>query len=228
MIGSKKFVKKIIVILVLCSSLVVGDLFAGANANYPTLQNGDLIFQTSASNQSSAILVATTNPYTHMGIIKSDGKNIVVIEAVGKVKETPLKEWVDRGVLKRVAIYRNPELTLEHAKQVISFARAYYGKSYDIFFSFNNDTIYCSELPYIAYKKAGISIGKVQKISELNFDNPLVKQLIEQRWQRHSECKAKKYNFEQCYDYILNQDLVTPASIAKDAQFEKIYSNYPF
>ncbi len=163
-----------------------------------------------------------------MGIIKNDGKNIVVIEPAGKVKETPLKEWVNRGVLKRVAIYRDPKLTPEQSKQVISSAKTYYGKSYDIFFSFNNDTIYCSELPYLAYKKAGFSIGKVQKISELNFDNALVKKLIEQRWQRHSECKAKKYNFKQCYDYILNQDLVTPASIARDAQFEKIYSNYPF
>lgn len=207
--------------------LAAGSLYATANGHYPPLQNGDLIFQTSTSSQSSAILVATADPFTHMGIIKNDGKSIVVIEAAGKVRETPLKDWVNRGVLKRVAIYRDPKLTPEQAKQVISSANAYYGKSYDIFFSFNNDTIYCSELPYLAYKNAGISIGKVQKISELNFDNALVKKLIKQRWKRHSECKAKKYDFEKCYEYILNQDLVTPASIAKDVQFERIYSNYP-
>jgi hypothetical protein len=32
----------------------------------------------------------------------------------------------------------------------------------------------------------------------------------------------------KCYDYILNQSVVTPASIAKDTQFQKIYSNFPF
>ncbi|MFZ4541927.1 MAG: YiiX/YebB-like N1pC/P60 family cysteine hydrolase [Rickettsiales bacterium] len=217
----------VLIFFILSSALVAGSLYATANENYPPLQDGDLIFHTSRSSQSGAILIATADPFTHMGIIRNDGENDVVIEAAGKVKETPLRDWVNRGLLERVAIYRDPELTPAQAKQIIAAAKSYYGKSYDIFFSFNNDNIYCSELPYLAYKKAGISIGKVQKVSELNFDNALVRKLIKQRWQRHTECATRKYDFEQCYDFILNQDLVTPASIANDAKFEKIYSNYP-
>jgi hypothetical protein len=65
-------------------------------------------------------------------------------------------------------------------------------------------------------------------VSDLNFDNFLVKKIIRQRWQRHSECTSRQYDFEQCYKYILDQDLVTPASIANDGRFKRIYSNYPF
>ena len=219
--------KKFFVILIIIVVFISLYLYATLNDNYPPLQDGDLIFQTSTSNQSSAILVATANLYTHMGIIKNDGKNIEVIEAAGTVKETPLQDWVNRGLLKRVAIYRYPNLTKEQTQDILSAAQNLHGRPYDIFFSFGNDSIYCSELPYNAYKAAELSIGKVQKLSDLNFDNYLVKKLIEQRWKSNSECKSKQYDFEQCYKYILNQDLITPASIANDSKFKKLYSNYP-
>jgi hypothetical protein len=144
------------------------------------------------------------------------------------VKETPLRDWIGRGLFKRVAIYRDPDLSPEQAKLVLAAAREFYGKPYDIFFSFNNDAIYCSELPYLSYKAAGIQIGKVQKVSDLHVDNFLVRRLIRQRWRRDPECVGKGYNFEQCYQHILDQDLVTPASIANDGKFKRIYSNYPF
>lgn len=212
------------VVLLICCSAV---LYATTPSEYPNLRDGDLIFQTSTSNQSGAIFMATADAYTHMGIIKNKDSNIVVIEAVGTVKETPLKDWVNRGLFKRVAIYRDPNLTPTQTKRILAEARIYYGRPYDIFFSFKNKSMYCSELPYLAYKGAGISIGTVQKVSELNFDNALVKKLIKARWQRHEECKLRSYNFEECFQHILNQDLITPASIADDSRFEKIYSNYP-
>ncbi|MES2984480.1 MAG: YiiX/YebB-like N1pC/P60 family cysteine hydrolase [Pseudomonadota bacterium] len=223
-----QWMKKLFIVLAACILLVAGVLYATADSHYPALQDGDLIFQTSTSSQSTAILVATANRFTHMGMINMVGKDIVVIEAAGTVKETPLAQWVKRGLFERVAIYRDPALTPAQAKQIIAAAKGYYGKPYDLFFSFHNDAIYCSELPYLAYRKAGITIGTVQKIADLNFDNAPVRKLIARRWQRHAECQAKHYDFAQCYDYILHQELVTPASIAKDARFTKIYSNYPF
>jgi len=220
--------KKLAIVAVLLLGLTVGSLYAFAGSDYPPLRDGDLIFQTSKSPQSSAIFVATANAFTHMGIIRNDGGKISVIEAGKTVGATPLKAWVNRGVMARVAIYRDPTLTPDKAKRVLSAAQALYGRSYDIFFSFNNDAIYCSELPYLAYKAAGIAIGKRQKISELHFDNMLVKDLIRKRWQRDAECTTRGYDFDQCFKYILNQELVTPASIAADPRFKQIYSNYPF
>lgn len=218
---------KLLGVLVLGICVAAGSLYATANSDLPQLRDGDLIFQTSTSAQSSAILAATADPFSHMGIVKNDGKSIKVIEASGTVKETALREWIDRGLLKRIAIFRDPNLTQDQATQIISVARGLYGRPYDIFFSFSNDAIYCSELPYLAYRAAGISIGKIQKVSDLNFDNFLVKKIIQQRWRRHSECASRRYGFEQCYKHILEQDLVTPASIANDGRFKRIYSNYP-
>jgi hypothetical protein len=209
--------------------LIAGALYATtAEVRFPPLKNGDLIFQTSTSSQSGAIFVATGNSYTHMGIIKGSPSGYVVVEATGVVKETPLKDWVNKGLLNRVALYRNEKLTNEQSQAILGSAEKYYGRAYDIFFSFNNQAIYCSELPYLAFGEAGIPIGRVQKVSELNFDSALVRKIIEQRWQRHEECTAKNYGFEQCYDHILKQSLVTPVSIAEDPQFTKIFSNYPF
>lgn len=219
--------RKRLLIVMLFVVVVAAGLYATSSTHYPPLQDGDLIFHTSTSTQSAAILAATASPYTHMGIIKNDGRSIMVIEASATVGETALEEWINRGVMKRVAIYRDPTLSSQQAQDIMTYARSYHGKPYDVFFSFDNDAIYCSELPYLAYRKAGIDIGKVQKLAELNFDNMLVRKLVEQRWQRHAECKARNYDFKQCYAYLLEQILVTPASIAKDNRFQKIYSDFP-
>ena len=219
--------KKLIAAAILCVCLVAGTLYATAGGNYPPLKDGDLIFQTSTSDQSSAIIFATGSAFSHMGIIKNEHGVITVIEAAAKVRETPLHAWVNRGLLKRVAIYRDQRLTPEIARQLLSYSSTLYGKPYDLFFSFNNDAIYCSELPYLAYKAVGMEIGKVQKISELNINNMLVRKLVQSRWKRDSECTERDFDFDQCYRYILNQSLVTPVSIANDPSFKMIYSNYP-
>ncbi|MBB3568278.1 YiiX/YebB-like N1pC/P60 family cysteine hydrolase [Rhizobium sp. BK491] len=219
--------KKPIAAAILCVCLVAGTLYATAGGNYPPLKDGDLIFQTSTSDQSSAIIFATGSAFSHMGIIKNEHGVITVIEAAAKVRETPLHAWVNRGLLKRVAIYRDQRLTPEIARQLLSYSSTLYGKPYDLFFSFNNDAIYCSELPYLAYKAVGMEIGKVQKISELNINNMLVRKLVQSRWKRDSECTERDFDFDQCYRYILNQSLVTPVSIANDPSLKMIYSNYP-
>ena len=80
-------------------------------------------------------------------------------------------------------------MTSQKRHALLKGMKQYYGKKYDIFFSFENDTLYCSELPYLLYKQMNMPIGTVQKISELNFDNFLVCGLIEKRWQRYYKCQ---------------------------------------
>ena len=212
---------------------VIGILGLAASSFYrdakvpPALEDGDLIFQTSASNQAKAILFATMSPYTHMGIVRIKQDGVVVVEAVQPLRETPLQEWIARGVMGRYSVFRYPGLTPDRKKAILQKARSLHGRSYDIFFSFENNTIYCSELPYLAYKAAGIAIGEVQEVSDLNFDNPLVRKLIESRWQRHPACGFRNEDFDACYKRILRQKLVTPESISGDKQLKRIYSNYP-
>ncbi|WP_031235149.1 YiiX/YebB-like N1pC/P60 family cysteine hydrolase [Asticcacaulis sp. AC402] len=190
----------------------------------PALKDGDLIFQTSGSHQSAAILAATGSAFTHMGILERDDGQWYVVEAGGTVTRTPLGAWTRRGKGGRYAVYRR-DLTPAQTRTLLKAAHRLDGRPYDIFFSFNNRAIYCSELPYLAFGKAGITIGQVQKVRDLHADNGLAKSLIEKRWRRHDDCKG--LDFDACYARILDQDLVTPVSIANDRQFRQIFSNYP-
>jgi hypothetical protein len=211
----------------LCAFLYLYGTRAQAG-KMPTLRNGDIIFQTSTSSQSTAIMLASRSVYSHMGIIRiAPGGNIVVVEAAGPVRETPLQEWMDRGVAGRVTVKRLPGLTDRQENKILSAARQYYGRAYDVYFFFDNDTVYCSELVYDAYKKTGISLGKVEKIGDLHVDNPAAMKLLEQRGQSHPLCRnGKAKDFETCRAKIMKQDLITPASIAADPKLETIYSNY--
>jgi len=218
--------KRIVLVFILIVAGLTGGIYASLPTDVPPLQDGDLVFQTLLDSRSRTVIVATGSLYAHMGIIKKSGPQTVVIEAIGPVKETDYDQWVKRGLLRRVAIFRDRNLTPKQSEDILTAAKNFYGRPYDIFFSFNNEAIYCSELAYLTYKNAGLSIGKLQKVSDLHADNFLVKKLIERRWRRDPECRG--YDFEQCYRHILDQKLITPVSIARDPQLTKIYSNYPF
>ena len=61
------------------------------------LQNGDIVFHISKSEQSRAIQLATNSKYSHMGIVYNLNNELVVYEAVQPVKFTPLDDWIKRG-----------------------------------------------------------------------------------------------------------------------------------
>lgn len=219
--------KKIVfVVFTIVAALLFGS-WALSSDPLPPLKDGDLVFHTSKSSQSAAIFAATAHPFTHMGIVKIVNGQALVVEAGGKVGETTLAKWIGRGVLQRVAIYRHRSVNPQNARRILAAAVGYYGKPYDIFFSFDNDAIYCSELPFYAYRAVGIEIGQVEKISELNVNNVLAQKLMESRWEKHPICRDNGYDFDECRARIYNQRLITPASIAGDGNFRKIYSNYP-
>jgi hypothetical protein len=59
------------------------------------LRDGDIIFQTSRSDQSVAIQKATHSPCSHMGIVFLRNGSPYVYEAIDTVQYTPLRKWVD-------------------------------------------------------------------------------------------------------------------------------------
>ena len=151
------------------------------------IRNGDLIFQTSLSGQSKAIQVATHSKYSHCGLIYKDGNDIFVFEAVQPVKRTPLDKWIARGengkyVIKRL---KNAEqvltpTTLQKMKQV---GEEFKGRNYDLTFEWSDDKIYCSELIWKVYQRAtGLEIGKLQKLSDFDLSNEVVKKKMTERY----------------------------------------------
>ncbi|MGK2858694.1 MAG: YiiX family permuted papain-like enzyme [Thermoanaerobaculia bacterium] len=150
-------------------------------------KSGDIVFHTSRSSQSQAIQLATHSRYSHMGVVYVDDGKALVYEAVQPVKLTPLAEWVKRGesghfVAKRL---RNADtlLTPKNLKRLKAEGRRFQGKSYDLYFEWSDDRIYCSELVWKMYHGAlGIEVGRTQRLEEFDLSNAAVQAKIRERW----------------------------------------------
>ncbi len=150
-------------------------------------QNGDIIFQTSQSAQCTAVKIATRSIYSHCGMIYIEKNKVYVYEAVGPVKFTPFNEWIQHGKGSDYVVRR-----LKDAKTVLTpivFAKMkaagdkYNGKPYDIYFGWEDDKIYCSELVWKMYKQgAGIEIGKLQKLKEFDLSHKQVQAILKERY----------------------------------------------
>lgn len=159
----------------------------GKLTNNDEIQNGDLIFQTSLSSQSKAIQLATKSKYSHCGIIYKEKDNYYVFEAVQPVKTTPLDKWIARGkgghyVIKRL---KNADevLTAGAIRKMKQVGKSFKGKDYDLTFEWSDDKIYCSELIWKIYQRAtGIEIGKLEKLSDFDLTNEIVKAKMKERY----------------------------------------------
>jgi uncharacterized protein YycO len=179
------------------------------------IQNGDIIFQTSTSDQSKAIQIATGSQYSHMGIIYKQENDFFVYEAVQPVKMTALNDWIKRGenghfVVKRI---KNSDglLTPETLTKMKQIGEKFNGKDYDLYFEWSDSKIYCSELVWKIYKEAvGIEIGKLEKLGDFNLTDNVVKhKLVE----RYGESIPK------------DELVISPASMFDSENLETIFSN---
>src|SRR5690606_35558635 len=135
---------------------------AFAESGFNDWKTGDLIFQESLSAQANAIRVVTGSRYTQMGVVRQTATGPVVVAAARTVSETPLKEFIGRGVEGQYAVYRVKGLTQEQLSAAVNAALKYRGRPYDIFFRLEPSAIYCSELPFYAFKTVGVELGKVE------------------------------------------------------------------
>ena len=166
------------------AALVVLLCAASTLARAAAPRDGDIIFQTSRSAQSAAIQRATHSPYSHVGIIfMRDGKP-QVFEAIGTIQYTPLSKWVARGEGGRYVIKRlKRSLTEKQAAQLRAAAEAFEGKSYDLYFEWSDQRIYCSELVWKVYDRAiGVKVGNLQKLREFDLTDPAVRAKMRERY----------------------------------------------
>ena len=186
----KKYMNKGYVTIGLILVLILGVLQAkisNTTTKLEAVKNGDIIFQTSLSEQSKAIQLATNSKYSHCGIVYSDNGQFYVYEAIQPVKTTPLDKWIARGkdghfVIKRL---KNADhvLTAETLQKMKQEGEIFKGKNYDLTFEWSDDKIYCSELIWKIYQRAtGIEIGKLQKLSDFDLTNEAVKQKMKERY----------------------------------------------
>ena len=179
------------------------------------IQSGDIIFQTSLSEQSKAIQLATKSEFSHCGIIFKEGNDFFVFEAIQPAKRTPLDKWIARGKNGEYVIKR-----LKNAAQVLTptilskmkeVGDEFRGKNYDLTSEWSDDKIYCSELIWKIYQRTtGIEIGKLEKLSDFDLTSDAVK---------------KKMNERYGNKIPLNEIVISPASILNSALLVTVKSN---
>ncbi len=96
------------------------------------IREGDFIFQHLPARLTRVIADVTNSQYSHCGIIIKKVDGFYVLEAIGPVKETPLQEWIDRGVGHRITIVRLKEQYRNQIPKIIQAARQFMYAPYDI------------------------------------------------------------------------------------------------
>ncbi len=152
---------------------------ADACATY-TPRDGDIVFHSSRSEQSLAIVRLTHLPYTHMGVVFLRTQGPFVLEAAQPVRWTPLDQWIARGegghfVVRRLADAPK-RLTPRALARLRSVGEDFVGRAYDTHLAWSDERLYCSELAWKLFRRGlGIELAPLQRIGDYNLDDPLVR-----------------------------------------------------
>ena len=189
--------KKIFGILLIIVVLFLGIKYCSGQTSADKLKEGDLIFHTSKSEQSPLIQYATMSVLSHCGIIIEKGNGLYVLEATGKLKLTPLQEFINRGKGKQWWAKRVIDKPIK-----VKYSHLL-GRRYDKSFKPDNNLFYCSELLHNIYQKQfGIELCKYRKVSDYHLTG--LKDKLRQR------------------GINLNQEVVAPVDIYNSKQAHNI------
>lgn len=155
----KKWIKRTIIGIL--SIILVGFLIPQNSGAAKNVKEGDVIFQTSQSEQSPLIQIGTRSMITHCGIVVMKGGKPYVLETQRTIMLTPFDKFIARGKDGRYWLKRSNKDNIK-----IKY-NSYLGKPYDLAFKFDNGKFYCSELIYDIYiKQLGIELCKPKKVGD--------------------------------------------------------------
>lgn len=146
------------------------------------LRRGDLLFQDlDCGPLCDAIETVTQGvhgaKFSHVGMVsRSDKDGVYVIEAVSAgVIETPLEAFLARSSDlhggSRVVVGRVAQALRKLVPRAIESARRQLGKTYDSEFTVDNESFYCSELVYEAFREANNGVV-VFDLAPMTFNDP--------------------------------------------------------
>ncbi|NTX11496.1 YiiX family permuted papain-like enzyme [Myxococcus sp. CA051A] len=175
------------------------------------LQTGDVVLHTSRSRQSQAIRAATHSALSHVGLVEVTAQGVFVVEAVQPVQRVPFSKWKARGVKGHILVLRPQGLDAEQRQRALTAAKSHLGKPYDWRFGWGDEAMYCSELVRKAYAQgAGVEYGAMEALGSLDVAG--LKQQMRERYGAQVP---------------LEQELITPASLARDARLSVVHSDFP-
>ncbi|WP_193210755.1 YiiX/YebB-like N1pC/P60 family cysteine hydrolase [Luteolibacter marinus] len=175
-------------------------------------ETGDIVFQ-SLPNPPGLDLVdaiegATGSPYSHCAMVFEENGQWQVIEAIGPVKVTSLKEYTARGRGGKIWAYRFDQAGRKYVPAALATMRKDLGKPYDPRYRFDDQAIYCSELIWRGWKSAtGKGLGNTVTLGSLGWKpyQPVI-EAIEGRG-----------------NLPLDREMITPRDLAKAPQLTRIF-----
>jgi Permuted papain-like amidase enzyme, YaeF/YiiX, C92 family len=158
-------------------------LIAIVSAGVPALREGDILFTSSERGQGEAIIAATGSPYTHCGVVFEREGKLMVLEAVQPVRVSTLAAFMANGrkehfVAKRLKTPVKPEAY----RKARAWATAQVGRDYDLRFGWDDAKLYCSELVWKIYQKAGVELCAPKRFRDYDLQRPAVRRIIDQRY----------------------------------------------
>lgn len=168
--------------LLLCLLFSLVPLMAAPDLD--VLREGDIVFSGSPHGQGEAIIAATGSKYTHCGIVFLDERGrICVLEAVQPVRITPIRDFMKRDSGKVFAVKRlRTPVTPDAYRKARQWAVRQVGKDYDPRFLWDDKNLYCSELVWKIYQKAGVRLCEPKRFRDYRLDRPEVKRIIAERF----------------------------------------------
>ena len=208
--------KKYLILVFICFTFVSFQFINNQSINDEKYKDGDIILQTSESEQCEAVRIATNSKFSHCGIIYIENGQTYVFEAVQPVKMTLLSEWIKQGKDNKFVVKRlknaDKVLTKSVVEKMKSYGKTMDNKDYDLYFEWSDEKIYCSELVWKIYKEgANIQLCPTKKLKDFNLKHPLVQQIMKQR-----------YGSKIPYD----EEVVAPSQLYDSELVETIFDNY--
>jgi hypothetical protein len=130
-------------------------------------RDGDLIVQQATDVPVLPVFGDVENPPVHIGIVTLTPDGPMVIEARDTVVETPLKAFIAAGYTNDYVVYRITGLDRARATTVVASARGMLGRPGDFFLDETPERLYSSELVRISFLKAGVSLGRTDRMRTL-------------------------------------------------------------
>lgn len=148
-----------------------------------SLREGDIVFSGSPTGQGGAIMAATGSRYTHCGIVYlKDGRPMVLeaVQPVGVVSLADFKARAKPGTF--MARRLKTAVAPANYQQARAWAEAQIGIPYDTRFLWDDGKLYCSELVWKIYQRAGVELCEPRRFRDYNLNDPQVRKVIEQRY----------------------------------------------
>ncbi len=173
-------------------------------------REGDVLLQDFQGDFADLITGVTHSKYAHCGLVVSENNSLIVIEAIGPVRYTPLGQWLRQGSGGKYAHLRPAGISKEKLAAVSSEAKKFLGLPYDDIFELDDEKIYCSELVYKAFLRgAKVEVGKKEKLGD--FD-----------WKPYESAIRKMAGGEVPLERIM----VTPESVANSPRLKLVYTDF--